>query len=76
MSTLNIQLLCRKWKKIPRLSLFASSPGTMINPHWLELPMSRTVFYGPIVVRAIKVRLYQLLYQKNSKILLIIFLYM
>ena len=45
MSTLNIQLLCRKSrKKIPKLSLFASWPGTMINPQWLELPMSRTIF--------------------------------
>ena len=30
----------------------------MINPKWLELPMSRTIFYGPKVVRAIEVRLY------------------
>ena len=30
----------------------------MINPQWLELPMSRTNFYGPNDVRAIKVRLY------------------
>ena len=45
-------------KNIRKLSLFASWPGTMINPHWLELPMSQTVFYGPKVVRAIEVRLY------------------
>ena len=31
----------------------------MINPHWLELPMSRTIFYGPKDVRAIEVRLYE-----------------
>ena len=30
----------------------------MINPQWLELPMSRTNFYGPKDVRAIEVRLY------------------
>ena len=30
----------------------------MINPEWLELPMSRTIFYGPKDVRAIEIRLY------------------
>ena len=30
----------------------------MINPQWLELPMSRTNFHGPKAVRAIEVRLY------------------
>ena len=30
----------------------------MINPPWLELPMSRTIFYGPKDVRAMEVRLY------------------
>ena len=45
-------------KKIPKLSLFASWPGTMINPQWLELPMSRTIFYGPKDVWAIEVQLY------------------
>ena len=30
----------------------------MINPQWLELPMSRTMFYGLKDVRAIEVRLY------------------
>ena len=30
----------------------------MINPQWLELPMARTIFYGPKDVRAIEVRLY------------------
>ena len=32
----------------------------MINPQWLELPMSRTIFYGPKDVRAIEVRLYNI----------------
>ena len=40
------------------LSLFASRPDTVINPQWLELPMSQTVFHGPKDVRAIEVRLY------------------
>ena len=30
----------------------------MVNPQWLELPMSRTNFHGPKDVRAIEVRLY------------------
>ena len=30
----------------------------MINPQWLELPMSRTNFHGPEDVQAIEVRLY------------------
>ena len=58
MSTLNIQSLCRQLKKFPKLSLFASWTGAMINPQWLELPMSRTNFHGPKDVRAIDVRLY------------------
>ena len=31
----------------------------MINPQWLELPMSRMNFHGPKDVRAIEVRLYK-----------------
>ena len=58
MSTLNIQFHDKIRKKIPKLSLFASWTGAMINPQWLELPMSRTIFYGPKDVRAIEVRLY------------------
>ena len=30
----------------------------MINPQWLELPISRTKFHGPKDVRVIEVRLY------------------
>ena len=30
----------------------------MINPQWLELPMSRTNFHGPKDVRAFEVRRY------------------
>ena len=29
----------------------------MVNPLWLELPMSRTNFHGPRYIRAIEVRL-------------------
>ena len=45
-------------KDFPTLSLFASLPDTVINPQWLELPMSRTVYHVPKDVRAIEVRLY------------------
>ena len=31
---------------------------SLINPYWLELPLSRTNFHSPKGVRAIKVRLY------------------
>ena len=49
-------------KDYPKLSLFASWSGDMINPQWLELPVSRTNFHGPKDVRAIEVRLYLLLF--------------
>ena len=58
MSTLNIQLLCRRLIDFSELAIFASRPGAMINLHWLELPMARTLFHGPKGVRAIEVRLY------------------
>ena len=45
-------------KDFHKLSLFASWTGAMINPQWLELPMSRTNFYSPKDVQAIEVRLY------------------
>ena len=32
---------------VPKLSPFASWPGTIINTQWLKLPMSRTNFHGP-----------------------------
>ena len=41
----------------------------MINPQWLELPMSRTIFYGPKDVRAIEVRLY--IHKRGTRSLLI-----
>ena len=43
---------------ILKLFIFASVPGAMINIHWLELPMSRTNFYGPKDIPAIEVWLY------------------
>ena len=58
MSTLNIQLLCRRLIDFPELAIFAFRPGAMINFHWLELPMARTIFHGPEGVQAIEVRLY------------------
>ena len=51
-------LIVKEIKKIPKLSLFASWPDTMINPQWLELHMSRTIFYDPKDARAIEVWLY------------------
>ena len=58
MNTLKIQLLCRRPIDFPELAIFASRPGAMINLHWLELPMARTIFHGPKGVRAIEVQLY------------------
>ena len=57
MSTLNIQLLCRRAIDFPELAVFAFRPGAMINLQWLELPMARTLFHGPKGVRATEVRL-------------------
>ena len=57
MSTLSIQLLCRRSIDFPDLAIFAFRPGAMINLHWLELPMARTIVHGPKGVRAIDVRL-------------------
>ena len=58
MSTFNINHCVENLKEFTKLSLFASWTGAMINPQWLELPMSRTNFHGPKDVRAIEVRLY------------------
>ena len=55
----NIPLFYRRWKNMPKLSPFASWPGTVNNPQWLELPMSRTNFYGPKDDQAIEVRLFK-----------------
>ena len=55
MSTLNIQLLCRRSVDFPELAIFASRPDAMINLHWLEIPMARTLFHGLKGVQAIEV---------------------
>ena len=72
MSTHNIPLL---EKNNPELSPFASWPGAVINPQWLELPMSRTNFHGPKDVRAIEVRLYNAscLIKDNNNICSVLF---
>ena len=46
---------------------YASWPGAFINPHWLELPLSRNNFHGPKGVRAIEVRLYLVLYSIENE---------
>ena len=45
-------------KVIPKLSSFASWPGAINNPQYLELPISRSNFHGPKEIRVIEVRLY------------------
>ena len=54
MRTHNIPSGCRKSTKYP---YYASRPGSIINPQWLELPLFRTHFHDPKGVRAIEVRL-------------------
>ena len=56
MSTRNILLLKSREKKT-KLSPFAYLPGVIINPQWLELPISRTNVHSPKGVRAIEARL-------------------
>ena len=53
MSTLNIQLLCRKSIDFPELAIFASRAGAMINLHWL-ISMARTIFHGPKMFELLK----------------------
>ena len=60
MSTHGIQRLCRRSIDFPELAIFASWHDTMINLHWLEIPMPQTIFRGPRGVWAIEVRLYTL----------------
>ena len=61
MSSLNNNHCVENRKDFPKLLLFTSWTGAMINPQWLELPMSRTNFHGRKDVRAIEVRLYFIL---------------
>ena len=58
MSTLNINYFVVNLKYFPKLSLFASWSGAMINSQWLELSTSWTNFHGPKDVRDIEVWLY------------------
>ena len=61
MGTINISLIYSRSKKnIPNLFSFAFWTGAMINTQWLELPISRTNYYGPKDVRVIEVRLINL----------------
>ena len=49
MSTLNIQLLCRKSKKKKKkkkIPKFASRLGTIINPQWLKPPVSNNFLWS------------------------------
>ena len=54
MSTLNIHLLCRRSIDFPELAIFVSRSGAMINLHWLELPMARTISMVPKVFEPLK----------------------
>ena len=51
-------------KDIPKLSPFASWPGIMINPQWLEL-LSKTKFHSPKDVLPIAIQLYIHIFQNN-----------
>ena len=55
MRTHNIPSSCHRKSKRSLLSLLT---WRYYQPHWLELPLSRTNFHGPKGVRAIEVRLY------------------
>ena len=53
MSTLNIPLsFIENPNVILKVHPFASCPGLMSNPQWLELPIARTNFHSPKDVRA------------------------
>ena len=64
-------IIVQKLENITKLSPFASWPGVMINPQWLEPPISRTNFPGPKGVRAIEVRLYMVPQKVYLKIIYI-----
>ena len=57
MRTHNIPSYKRKSKRYP---YYAPWPGSIINPQWLERPLSRTNFHSPKGVRAIEILLYDL----------------
>ena len=58
MGTLNMHYCIDDRKDFPKLSQFASWPGTIINPQLLELSMSQTIFHGTNDVRSTEIRLY------------------
>ena len=51
-------VLIRIASVIEKTSLLYHLTWRIINPQWLELPLSRTIFHSPKGVRAIEVRLY------------------
>ena len=53
MSTLNIPFYYRRSKRHPYITSICLLPGTMIQPQWLELPISRKNFHGPKDVQTI-----------------------
>ena len=55
--TQHIIIFIENQKDMTKLSPFASCPGTIINPQWLELPVSRIHFHGPKDVWAIEILL-------------------
>ena len=57
MSTLNIPFLWKIEKTSQNYCHLLPDLAPYINPQWLELPMSRTNFYGPKDVCAIEARL-------------------
>ena len=59
MSALNMTIFYRRSKKPRKVSPFASLPDAMINPQVLELPMSKTNFYGPKDVQVIVYAMFQ-----------------
>ena len=64
------QAYCVKDRYIfTELATFAFRSGAMINLHWLELPMARTIFHDPKGVRAIEVRMYDQFRKLKGKLL-------
>ena len=62
-------------KDFPNLSIFASLTCAMINPQWIELPMSRTNFHGPKDVRAMEVRLYACVFYRILNFFILFFFF-
>ena len=58
-----ITFFIKDWKDIPKLIPFILWPGTIINPQWLKLSMSSTIFHGPKDVQVIAVWLHYKIWQ-------------